>query len=199
MAYGEPRDVSRGRSRDTVEGTRLSRLMSVLSCGVLLLLVTYTVDAVDVTSAMGVLAYTMDTSCPSGWADLSTDPVYNGRLIKGWNPGDNVGIGAQHLPNNPSTGNDVFSHTHTFSRTFRIPNYATMTKIGIDGRGDQLGVLSAKDYVPDSLSYSGSDNPASSNIQSKLRHGNRRRTEKQLTCLCRNQPALVQVHWADAL
>jgi hypothetical protein len=127
------------------------------------------VMAVDVTNAMGVLAYTMDTACPlSDWADLSSDPIYNGRLIKGWNPSDNSAIGAQHLPNNPSTGNEIITHSHSFSRGFKIGLYPNPAlEFGTaNGAYAALGAVSVNGYVDGAATMNGYDDPASPSIQS---------------------------------
>jgi hypothetical protein len=103
----------------------------------LVILSTTTANAATVKSTMGVLAYTMDASCPTGWQDLSWDLNYKGRLIKSWNPADNLGIGAQHLPNDPSKGNNIITHTHArFARTIFVPDvsargYSTGTFQGV--------------------------------------------------------------------
>ena len=59
------------------------------------------VQSADVSESTWVLAYVIDSSCPSGWSDLSYDTTYKGRLIKGWNSpanlGNPIGIG---IPNN---------------------------------------------------------------------------------------------------
>lgn len=54
-----------------------------------------------------MLAYFIDTSCPVGWADTSTDATYKGRLIKGTQvtPGGTFGT--------PSFGNSGYAHSHS--------------------------------------------------------------------------------------
>jgi hypothetical protein len=74
----------------------------------------------DVTSTSGVLAYTMESTCPSGWNDLSFDSTYRGRLIKGWNQTSNVGT--SHL--SASTGNDNLTHVHpSWSRRLAVDDF----------------------------------------------------------------------------
>jgi hypothetical protein len=74
-----------------------------------LLLLSQTRRAVDVTPGSKILAYAMDYSCPPNWADLTQDPAYQGRLIKGWNNAN--GLGATRGA--PSTTNSVPLHVHS--------------------------------------------------------------------------------------
>jgi hypothetical protein len=65
------------------------------------------VQAADVLPQSLVLAYTVDKACPSGWVDLSTDSTYRGRMIKGWNQPDDLG-----MTRGLSSANTVITHTH---------------------------------------------------------------------------------------
>jgi hypothetical protein len=122
------------------------------------------VDAVDVTSGSGVLAYSMETTCPVGWTDLSADPLYGGRLIKGWNPDNNTDIGALHL-SNPSSGNEIIGHTHTVSRRLTFQGSYTQTPVA----GSSPTVLSfAQDVSVTTDCGSSSVTGPTSNIQSEF-------------------------------
>jgi hypothetical protein len=55
----------------------------------------FVAEGIDITSTTGVLAYTLDLSCPTGWTDLSFDATYKGRYIKGYDNVDTSGFGEQ--------------------------------------------------------------------------------------------------------
>jgi hypothetical protein len=88
-------------------GSRVVTIIQVLAGALLTLCVTS--RAVNVTGTMGVLTYTLG-ACPIGWDDQALNDPYRGRMVKGWNPANGVGIGA--TTGGASTGNDVFSHSH---------------------------------------------------------------------------------------
>ena len=67
------------------------RLFSALFSTLFFLAILQVSMAAEVTPSSGVLAYVIDTGCPSSWNDLSSDGTYRGRLIKGWNSNSNLG------------------------------------------------------------------------------------------------------------
>jgi hypothetical protein len=121
---------------DALRGGPGARLIQVLIPALLLL--GGAVEAVDVTATMGVLAYTLATSCPRGWDDLSRSDPYRGRLIKGWNPvivADPPNDIGETSAEAASTTNEAVSHTHTlFAFRSRVTS-APIGKPGVTGAG----------------------------------------------------------------
>jgi hypothetical protein len=124
------------------------------------------VDAVDVTSATGVLAYTMESGCPTGWVDLAADAFYPGRLIKGWNPSNNAGIGFQHI-STASSSNVVLTHTHTILRTVLTPGVSGQAPI-VGGSSPSVLTFQNAVTISGSCGAASGMTAPSSNIQSEF-------------------------------
>lgn len=175
---------------------------------IILLTLIKSVHSADVGGSTGILAYTLDSTCPTDWSDLSTQATYNGRYIKGTESnfggitGTALADGSVHMHTHAAWSQSITYGDSSGQWTMLQSEAKTVKAFSTFTFGTQrVGVKEPQDSaLMDSTASMSSVNP-----EIPRKYKKRRQNFKSLKCTnsfghfpaCRCKPSFVSLHWGS--